>query len=96
MSDQWGTERVQGEIERNTRELASHHRRIGGVEVRLSNEEAKTGVLEDARADIEGDIDSVKTELGERFQSLSRNIWQATGILVTIAIAVLGILKIGG
>jgi hypothetical protein len=92
----WGPERIEGEIERNTRELGGHHKRIGGLETVQANHTSEISVLQDARTDIEGDIESVKTELGERFQSLSRNIWQATGILVTIAIAVLGILKLGG
>lgn len=92
----WGPERLEAEVENNKREIASHHRRIGGLEVRGSNDRADIDVLKDGRDGMEKDIDEVKNEIGERFQSLSKNIWQATGILVTIAIAVLGILKIGG
>jgi RNA binding exosome subunit len=92
----WGPDKIETEIEVNQREIKGHHRRIGALEVRGSDDRAAIDVLKDARTDMEGDIDSVKTELGERFQALSRNIWQGTGIIVTVAIAVLGILKLGG
>lgn len=94
--NEWGTEKTQTELEGLKRVSSSQHRRLGAVEVLQSSHTSEIDVLKNARTDMEGDIDSIKTELGERFQSLSRNIWQATSILVTVAIAVLGILKIGG